>query len=440
MMLSGWGRFPSIDCQVLRPRDEAAVAAALKEWPIIPRGMGRSYGDSALNRNAVVDMRGMNRFLSFDGTTGALEAEAGVVLADVIAALLPRGWFPPVTPGTKFVTLGGMIAANVHGKNHHRAGSFGEFVDWIDLMGPDGAVRRCSRTADPDLFAATIGGMGLTGVILRAALRLLPVESGWIRQETCVAANLDAAMAAFEANGDRTYSVAWIDCLAKGDALGRSLLMFGEHALAADLPADRRARPFETPPRRRLRAPLDAPGWALNRFTVRAFNALYWAKGGKSRGETLVDWDSYFYPLDSVLDWNRIYGRRGFVQFQCVIPLETARDGLTRILEATSVAGSGSFLAVLKRFGPQESRFSFPMEGYTLALDFPASPAALSFLDRLDRITLDHGGRFYLAKDARISARTLRRSDDRAAAFRKQREAAGLVGRFASAQSERLGL
>ena len=424
----------------MRPRDAAGVAAALEGGPAIARGMGRAYGDSALNPAATLDMRRLNRMLRFEPQTGLLEAEAGVVLGDVIAALMPRGWFPAVTPGTRFVTLGGAIAADVHGKNHHRDGGFGSFVEWIDLMGPDGTVRRCTRDAEPELFGLTIGGMGLTGVILRAGVRLRPVETGWIRQTTIPCADLDQVMAAFEEMADATYSVAWIDCLARGAALGRSLLMLGEHAAVSDLDPVRRADPFATPRRRRLRAPLDAPGWALNRWTVGAFNALYRAKGARAAGEALVDWEGYFYPLDAVADWNRIYGRRGFVQFQCVLPPDTARAGLAALLEATAAAGQGSFLAVLKRLGAEDRPLSFPMEGYTLALDFPVRPATLALLDRLDRIVLEHGGRFYLAKDARMSAETLGATDPRFARFAGLRRERGWHERFASLQSERLGI
>ncbi|MEL6266357.1 MAG: FAD-binding oxidoreductase, partial [Pseudomonadota bacterium] len=245
--LAGWGRFPRLPCRVARPADQAGVAEALATGPAIARGMGRAYGDSALGPGTVVDMRAQNRFLDFDAETGLVTVEAGVVLADVIATFLPRGWFPPVTPGTKFVSIGGMIASDVHGKNHHRDGSFGAFVAWLDLMGPDGTVRRCSPQENAELFAHTVGGMGLTGVILRAAFRLRRVESAWIRQEMVVCPDLDAAMAAFEAHGERTYSVAWIDCLASGAALGRSLLMLGEHAVAADLDGDKARAPFEVP-------------------------------------------------------------------------------------------------------------------------------------------------------------------------------------------------
>ena len=406
----------------------------------IARGMGRSYGDSALNPAAVIDMRGLSRLLAFDPETGLLEAEAGVVLGDIIAVFLPRGWFPPVTPGTRFVTLGGMIAADVHGKNHHGAGSIGSHIAWLDLLGADGEVRRCSPTENAELFTLTIGGMGLTGMILRCALRLMPVASGWIRQTQIAAPDLDAALAVFEANMASPYSVAWIDCLATGKALGRSLITLGDHAAPDDLPAERRAQPFAVPARRRLSVPIDAPGWALNGISVKAFNALYHARGLSALGERLVSWDSYFYPLDAVLHWNRIYGRQGFAQFQCVLPLATSRAGLQALLEAISAAGTGSFLAVLKRMGPQESALSFPMEGYTLALDFPARARPLALLERLDRIVLDHGGRFYLAKDSRMKADVLHASDPRAAAFRERREALGLVRHFSSLQSERLGL
>lgn len=438
--LSGWGRYPRLDCAVARPRSDQEVRALMAAGPLIARGNGRAYGDSAMNPGATLDMTGFDRMLAFDPSTGLLVVEAGVLLADVIAALLPQGWFPPVTPGTRFVTIGGMIAADVHGKNHHKHGSFGRFVEWIDLFGTDGAVLRCSQDENAELFGLTLGGMGLTGVILRAAFRLTPVETGWIRQESTAAPCLEACMDLFERTGDWTYSVAWIDCASSGAQLGRSILMLGEHARRSELGPREAAEPYRMGGGRRLGVPVDAPSFLLNRLSIRAFNSLYYARGRQGAGTSLVNWDTFFYPLDAILNWNRLYGRRGFAQFQCVLPLEASKSGMTRLLGAISEGGGGSFLAVLKRMGVQESRFSFPMEGYTLALDFPINDANLALLTTLDAITIDHGGRFYLAKDARMTAETLRRSDPRAAAFRDRRDAAGMSGRLASAQSGRLAI
>ena len=440
MELSGWGRYPSIRTELCTPRDLAALQEDLAGdgRSLIARGNGRAYGDSAVNPIKTVSMRQFRHILAFDPETGIVAVEAGVTLGEIISSFLPLGWFPWVTPGTKFVTIGGAIAADVHGKNHHRDGSFGTCVMWMDILTPDGQVLRASRQENVDLFHWSLGGMGLTGVILRAGLRLRPVESGWIQQRTLPAADLAATMAGFEQADDAPYSVAWIDCLARGRDLGRTLLMLGHHATRAELPRPRRRQPFTLPAPRPRRLGLDLPGWTLNRWSLRAFNQLYWSLGQRTSGPKLVSWDSFFYPLDSILGWNRIYGRKGFVQFQCVLPPESAEPGLRALLGSCAEAGEGSFLAVLKRLGPQESRFSFPMGGYTLALDFPVRPRVLRLLERLDAITLDHGGRFYLAKDARMSADTLRRSDPRVSAFQTMRQDSGAAARFTSAQSERL--
>lgn len=441
MKLSGWGRYPVLEARAHAPRSIAALQdLVLSEPSLIARGNGRAYGDSAINPAATIEMRHLDRMIAFDPVSGQLAAEAGVLLADIIAAFLPRGWFPLVTPGTKFVTLGGAIAADVHGKNHHKDGSFRACVDWIDVMGPDGKVRRCSPDQDPVLFDHTLGGMGLTGIILRSAIRLRAVETAWIRQTTVAAPNLIAAMAAFEDAQDATYSVAWIDCLGSGANLGRSLVMLGEHASRGDLSPDHAGAPFQIKPKRKLSVPVDFPAFTLNRFSVRAFNAVYYRAGARKTGARLVDWDSYFYPLDAILGWNRIYGRKGVAQFQCVLPLDRSEAGLSTLLRETARAGSGSFLAVLKRFGKQDSAFSFPMEGYTLALDFPVNAKTLALLGRLDQITIAHGGRFYLAKDSRMSAATLRASDGRVDDFLSLRDARGLTSRFRSAQAERLAL
>ncbi len=440
MTISGWGRFPVIEARVSAPRDLAALQAQIAAGHAIARGNGRAYGDSAISQNNTIWMKHFNHMCAFDPATGQLVAEAGVLLGDIIEAFLPRGWFPSVTPGTKYVTLGGMIAADVHGKNHHKDGSLAEFVDWIDIITAAGAIVRCSRSENPDLFAWTIGGMGLTGIILRAAVRLRPVESSWIRQRTLPASDLDHTIDLFESSMDATYSVAWIDCLQRGAGLGRSLVMLGEHASVAELGTRQRASPLAYAQKRKKTVPLDFPVWTLNRYSVQAFNALYYWKGRRTPRETLVDWDSYFYPLDAILGWNRIYGRRGFAQFQCVIPLAQSRAGIGALLEAISNAGAGSFLSVLKRFSAKQGPFSFPLEGYTLSLDFPVNIKTLALMEHLDQITLAHGGRFYLAKDSRMSRETFGKSEPRLVQFVSQRQKLNANPTFQSAQSERLGL
>ncbi|MBW4092687.1 MAG: FAD-binding oxidoreductase [Proteobacteria bacterium] len=436
VLLSGWGRFPRLDCRVLAPDGpDAARAAIAREASLIAFGNGRAYGDAALNPAATLLMRANAGVEAFDPVTGRLTCRAGTMLADLITAFVPQGWFPPVTPGTRFVTVGGMIAADVHGKNHHGAGSFGAHVDWLDLAVADGRVLRCAPGENAELFAATCGGMGLTGVILRACFAMMPVQTRLIRQETRRASGLAAVMDQFEATQDWPYSVAWIDCLSRGAALGRSVLSLGAHATAAEAPAAPPPRP------RARRMAFDLPGFALNRWSVRAFNALYYRAGRP--GTTWVDLEPYFYPLDAILEWNRIYGRSGLFQYQCVLPLAASRAGLTALLDRIAASGAGSFLSVLKRFGnapgPCPGLLSFPMAGYTLALDFRATEANLRLATELDAIVADHEGRLYLAKDARMHPDMLRFYPG-LERFRAIRQAIDPTGKFASAQSRRLGL
>ncbi|UWQ94525.1 FAD-binding oxidoreductase [Rhodobacteraceae bacterium M385] len=430
-MLSGWGRFPKVECRVIRARNQEDVRQAVLEAPLIARGNGRAYGDAALNPGLTLDMTGMDRMRSFEN--GVLVAEAGVLLGDIIQAFLPRGWFPMVTPGTKLVSLGGAIAADVHGKNHHIDGSFRSCVDWIDLMGPDGTVTRTKP--GEALFDWTLGGMGLTGVILRAQIRLRRVETSWIVQESEALTSLTDTIAAFEGAMDAPYSVAWINCSA-GKTHGHSILLKGRHALPHDLPMDRTefdlGRPGKTP------VPFGLP-FLFKGTALRTINSLYWRLQRRKAGRAVVDWDSYFYPLDGLANWNKLYGRHGFVQFQCALPRDTAEAGLAEIMEAIAASDQGSVLSVLKRFGSQSGPFSFPMEGYTLAMDFPANKRSLALMERLDTITLAHNGRFYLAKDARMP-KAVAQADPRAADFAEMRKQAGLAERFTSVQSRRLGL
>ena len=443
MKLSGWGRYPVLDCRMERLREPGALPGLLdRSDTLIARGNGRSYGDAALNPDLTLSMLAMDRMGAFDEETGLLTCEAGVLLSDVLDTFLPRGWFPPVVPGTKFVTVGGMIAADVHGKNHHRAGTFGAHVESLRLATADGEVRTCSRAQHADLFHATVGGMGLTGVILSASFRLEPVETAYVMAETVAAGDLDEAMAVFEASRGWPNSVAWVDCLARGAKLGRSLVTRGEFMARGALPARLARAPLLPAPASRLTVPFDAPPVLLNRASVRLFNTLHHRCGRTRGGARPVHFEPFFFPLDRIGGWNRLYGRRGFVQYQCVLPKAASPAGLAALLERVAKAGRGSFLAVLKLFGPEgEGMMSFPMEGYTLALDFPMCDGTLALLDDLDAITHRHGGRVYLAKDARYAPERMRQGYPRCGAFEAVRaKAAGGTSGFSSALSQRLAL
>ena len=440
--LGGWGRYPLRECRLepLRRYEDLRDLPARCET-LIARGNGRAYGDAALNPDLTLSMLAMDRMLAFDAATGLLTCEAGVLLADILETFVPRGWFPPVVPGTKFVTVGGMIAADVHGKNHHRDGTFGAHVESLTLAGADGSVRECSRTREAELFRATLGGMGLTGVILEASFRLQPIETAFLVTETLAARDLDETMALFHASGDWPCSVAWIDCLARGASLGRALLMRGRFLARAALPASRAADLLAPPRAPRLAVPVDAPSMLLNRVSIGLANELYYRRG-RMTAPRVTHFDPFFFPLDGIESWNRLYGRGGFVQYQCVLPLAESAVGMAALLERIAAAGQGSFLAVLKLFGAAgEGLLSFPMRGYTLALDFPMRRGTLALLEALDEITHAHGGRVYLAKDACCAPERVREGYPGHAAFDIVRavSAGGRMG-FHSVLSRRLAL
>jgi FAD/FMN-containing dehydrogenase len=441
--LSGWGRFPVESCNVYRPESQRQLAAILESGAqpsLISYGLGRSYGDAPLNRQGVICHTRLNRFLAFDAQSGVVECEAGVSLAEILQYFLPRGFFLPVTPGTKFVTVGGAIAADVHGKNHHQDGTFGNFVLDFKLLTPRGETLCASPNHDCEAFRATLGGMGLTGAILSARIKLRPVTSVWMLVDYQQAANLEDALGRMTESDVRyQYSVAWIDCLATGRQMGRAVLMRGNHAPANELPARIRA-PLAEPARRRWTLPFDFPSLALNSLTVRAFNSVYYGMH-RNAVRQLVDLETFFYPLDAVLHWNRLYGRRGFVQYQVALPLEGGLEGLKEVLTRLAQSRRASFLAVLKRFGKSSSGLlSFPIEGYTLALDLPVASGLFPLLHELDRVVLSHGGRIYLAKDAVMAARTFAAMYPKLEEFRAIKNRLDPNGLLSSSQARRLAI
>lgn len=440
-MLDGWGRYPSLTGDVAVPRHlDDATSVMQMQRPLIARGNGRSYGDSAVSPDLTLDMRSFNRFLDFDSARGRLTVEAGVLLADVVNVALRHGWFPPVTPGTQFVTIGGMVASNVHGKNHHLVGNFGDFIDWIDLIGPDGQVRRCSRTKNENLFNWTLGGMGLTGIITKVAFRLKSVETGWITQEVRKCSNLSDTMDEFEKCELAQYSVAWIDCLTSGPQEGRSLLMLGSHATLDQFAEQPLKDRYALNPRLRLNVPFDAPKLLLSRPPMRLFNSLYYRFHNTGASKSFTTWEDFFYPLDRLRNWNRLYGASGFVQVQFALPMVSARKGISAVLQIAKETQASPFLGVLKKFGPDNSLISFPMLGYTMAMDLPVRAQTFDFLARIESEIIDQGGRFYLTKDSWLSAKALRESDPRFLAFREYRQSSGMAGVFESKQSLRLGI
>jgi len=373
---------------------------------VLARGLGRSYGDVAQNAGGVVlDMTGLDGVLSIDGDTGVVRAQAGCSFGALLRCSVPLGLFLPVSPGTRHVTVGGAIANDIHGKNHHLEGSFAAHVRALSLLTPDGRSRTVTPGADPDLFWATAGGMGLTGVILDATIQMLRIDTAFCRVDVERLDDLDDCMEAMASGDDAyRYSVAWVDLMATGAKLGRSVLSRGDHATVGELPAQRAGLPLHYDPRPLLSVPPWVPGGLLSPGVARAFNALWFRKTPRRQLGLIQPIPAFFHPLDGVNGWNRLYGRSGFVQYQLVVPFG-AEATLRSLVAGLSRQRCPSFLAVLKRFGPQPGMMSFPLPGWTLTVDLPARfPGLAAILDGMDDQVVDAGGRVYLAKDARMRA------------------------------------
>lgn len=435
--IANWGNYPAMESDEKSfAFDHQLKEVINSENTFIPRGAGRCYGDASLAQVTVSTLK-YDNILSFDTVNGILECQSGITLDQVLEVIVPKGWFLPVTPGTKFITVGGAVASDVHGKNHHVDGCFSHHVVEMDVLTGNGETITCSPSSHTDLFEATCGGMGLTGVITRVKFDLKKIETSYIRQKQLKAANLDEVLQLFDEYKHYTYSVAWIDCLKKGKGFGRSILILGEHATVNELNEKQKANPLKLPKKKQITFPFNLPWWVLNTFTVKAFNFLYYNKNTRKEINNVVSYEPFFYPLDAILHWNRGYGAKGFVQYQFVLPLE-AKNGLVEIMNRISSAGMGSFLAVLKVFGKQESLISFPQEGYTLALDFPVRKGLMEFLDELDEIVLKYGGRLYMSKDARMKPEVLQAGYPRLEQFKRIVRKYNPNNKLRSVQSDRL--
>lgn len=437
--IANWGNYPIVESDEKTFIHLSEAKKYIDSVPqYIPRGNGRCYGDASLGLHTINTTKFQN-ILHFDEAEGIFECESGLTLDQILPVIIPKGWFLPVTPGTKFITIGGAVASDVHGKNHHVDGCFSHHVISMDVLVGTGEIITCSPTNHTDLFHATCGGMGLTGLIIKVKFKLKKIETSYIKQKQIKARNLEEVLNLFDQYSHYTYSVAWIDCLKKGKNFGRSILMLGEHATKKELEENKKVDAvLKVPSGKQINFPFYLPGWVLNTFTVKAFNALYYGKNLKKEINNYVLYEPFFYPLDAILNWNRGYGKNGFIQYQFVVPLH-AKAGLIEILEKISEKGLGSFLAVLKVFGKQDSLISFPFEGYTLALDIPVKNNLFPILDELDQIVLKHEGRLYMSKDARMHQSILEKG------YPKLQEFKSIIKKYGgnkvnSIQSDRLNL
>jgi decaprenylphospho-beta-D-ribofuranose 2-oxidase len=428
--ISNWGNYPRVEAEV----DDLVSEVKVGKQPVIARGTGLSYGDASLAPH-IISTLGFNKIISFDTSAGVIVTEAGATLDEVLRKIVPQGWFLPVTPGTKFITVGGAVAGDVHGKNHHSEGSFCNYVRRLDMMMADGSVVSCGPNQRTDLFRTVCGGLGLSGIILRVEFTLKKIETSYIKQKNVIIGNLDEMLDRLQEFNSTTYTVAWVDALARGKNLGRGVLMLGEHAKLGEI---KNSEPLKVHKDPLIKVPIYAPGFVLNRLSMSAFNFAIYNKYKVGAKEVTAHYDPYFYPLDFMRNWNKIYGRRGFLQYQFVIPFENGANGLRGIIDAIAKEGASSFLTVLKALGPSDNLISFPMPGLTLALDFPVSKSIFPFLDKLDKTVIDLGGRIYLVKDARMASEVYWKGYPQASAFKDMVKKFDPEGKFASFLSQRL--
>lgn len=429
--LFNWTRYPKVDAEFFDATAPAELPELLHRVPeLIARGNGRSYGDASLGTH-VFSTLGMNTILSLDETQLLLHCESGVLLETILAQLIPKGLFLPVVPGTALITVGGAIAADVHGKNHCSAGSFTQHVESFELLISDGTVQHCSRSSNSELFRSTCGGLGLTGIILSATLRLRTIENAFLQQENSIAHSPAELFSLFEQAHTFSYSVAWMDCSSGKAATFRSVLSRGEHAPLGSLTKEQQQNPFPAAGPSRLSIPFTIPSFVLNALSIRIGNALRFRREEKRAAQT-VTYSNFFFPLDAIRNWNRLYGRKGFLQYQFVVPGKTAQDTIHELLDRVAHFRERPLLTVLKKLGDAnpDAVMSFPMRGYTLALDYRFSPALFPFFDELDLLVHQAGGRLYLVKDAR----------QRAAMFARMYPAHVKSTYFKSALSKRLGI
>lgn len=430
---NSWGNYPIIKKNIFsfKNTNELQTILSTIQTKVIAFGNGRSYGDSALNHN-IIDCSNYNKILNFDTIKGIITCQAGVTFEQILDLIVEKGWFFKVTPGTKFITVGGAIASDVHGKNHHIEGCFSKSIIEIKMMLADGTITTCSNDINSDLFKATCGGNGLTGIILEATFSLKKIHSQNIEETLIKTSNLLETFEVFENYKNEAYSVAWIDCFATKNNIGKSIVMTGDFTNDTDL---------NYQPKTKLTIPFYLPKICLNKYTIKLFNFMYYNKIRDKIKHTIVNLDTFFYPLDAINDWNKIYGKDGFTQYQCILPKEKSYEGMYEILSTIEQSGKGSFLAILKLYGKENENFlSFPLEGYSLALDFKIEPNLFDLLDKLDKIVEKYEGRIYLTKDVRTSKKSFEKGYKQLNKFKEIKKQYDNLSKFESLQSKRLGI
>jgi decaprenylphospho-beta-D-ribofuranose 2-oxidase len=432
MQISGWGRYSFVKAEIKKVKNLIEIEKLIKKnKKVIARGLGRSYGDSA-NNDFIVDTTQLNKILEFDSVNGIICCQSGVSIKEINQLTVNQGWFMPVTPGSSYVTIGGAIASDVHGKNHHLEGTLSQHLLSLELMLSDGEIINLSNDSNRDLFNATCGGMGLTGIIISASIKLKSICSTLVQNTVIKTRSLEETCEQFEKNFSSPYSVAWVDCLARGKNLGRSLLLLGKHLQEGNLKYQIKSQKY---------IPTKLFSFFLNKNTIRIFNNIYYYKNLKKINKKKLSLEDYFYPLDELMNWNLIYGKKGFIQYQFVVPKKNGIKVLKEILNIISEYNQLPFLGVLKKFGDKnENYLSFPMEGYTLALDFKVNFNLLSLISALDKKVTNYGGKIYLTKDTLMTEKTFKACYPEWEVFQNVRAKYKVLEKFSSFQSRRLGL